>query len=63
MNDELIPTFQCDTCGKHYADSIQAQQARKRAFPCGQKCDCGGTFCLHVNGVSTKKKKKGGYAD
>lgn len=56
---DLKPTFQCDKCKELYHDSVAHAKIRKRAFPCGQKCPCGGTFCLHVNGVPVKKYQGG----
>ena len=49
-------SFQCDKCGEHYHDSVEKAKIRKRAFPCGQPCPCGGVFCMHINGVPKKKE-------
>lgn len=56
--DELKLSFQCDKRGAYYQDSVEKAKIRKRAFPCGQKCTCGGVFCLHINGVPKKKEVK-----
>lgn len=58
MDEELIITFQCDKCKAYYTDSVAQAKIRKRAFPCGQKCPCGGTFCLHINGEPKKKGER-----
>lgn len=56
-NDLKTAAFQCDKCKRYYLDSVQKALIRKRAFPCGQKCVCGGVYCLHVNGEPVKKKR------
>lgn len=58
-------TFQCADCGMHYQDSVEKAIIRKRAFPCGQPCSCGGRFCMHVDGVPVSKdpQPRGGEKD
>lgn len=56
--DDLDVAFQCDKCKAVYQDSVQKAIIRKRAFPCGQKCPCGDTFCLHINGEPAKKRRE-----
>lgn len=61
--EEIKPTFQCDKCGNLYHDSVEKALIRKRAFPCGQKCPCGGSFCMHVNGTPIKNRRNGGETE
>ena len=56
MLNEIKTTFQCNKCGTLYNDSVAKALIRKRAFPCGQKCPCGGVFCLHADGIPLKKE-------
>ena len=50
--------FRCNECGKIYDGDLEKLKKKRRAFPCGTKCACGGTFLFCVNGVALKERRK-----
>lgn len=47
--------FKCDKCGKHAEQDKEKSNENWRAFKCGEKCECGGTFVLCIDGKPMKR--------
>lgn len=47
--------FRCDKCGA-YAEKDPAKSNKSwNAFKCGEKCECGGTFVMWIDGKPLTK--------
>ena len=42
--------MKCNKCGKPAKQDDEKSNENWRAFKCGVKCECGGTFVLWLNG-------------
>ena len=47
--------FKCNKCGKPAKQDDAKSNENWRAFKCGEKCECGGTFVLHIDGKPLEK--------
>lgn len=43
--------FKCDKCGKLQPKNNEKSNNNFDVFDCNQTCECGGKFCMYMNGL------------